>query len=844
MRRLATAVLLLAALAASAPAYYYFTHYNSANVPMPEKFDLSALPESTVQFYVSQDGPTKPFAGDSLASLASEIRLAGETWNGISTSSLRVAFGGLYAAGTPQSTPHIEISFSDEVPPGLWAVGGPVTSASASGGSFVPILRSVVMFRSDLSGSAGLPSFSTGFFLTSVHEMGHALGLQHTFTSSAMSTDDTRGSTKARPLGADDVAGISILYPNGTLGDRSGSISGRVTLGGGGVHLASVVALLPNAQAVSTLTNPDGTYRIGGLRPGSYYVYVHPLPPSEQSDLGPGAVVLPLDAGGNSIPAGPMFRAQFYPGTQDQTRANPVTVKAGEEDSGVDFSVDAGPAPSLYGVSTYSFYGDTAVAPAYVKLSGFEVPFLVVWGPGLMNGTQPVDGLSAAMLGGGTPLAPDGLHPYGPDPRFLELDFRFSPLSGTGPRHLVFSTNNELYVRPSAMVLVNRRVPSITGVTAATDEQGNPAVTIAGSGLTSPDIRILFDGVPAQILSADETQGTLTVRPPAAPLNYTANIVALQGDGQSSLFVAQPASYTYGFGTANAPSIAVSPATLNAGTEAMVELSAANMNFADGQTWVGFGSSDLIVKRLWVVNPGLVRADVYAAPGAGTAGTLVSAISGFKTATLPQGFRALASDASVATLSSDIADPVTGDSYVFPGGKAALAVHDLPAGATVSSASLTLNDVPAAVLSLDQNQIVFQVPANLPAGPAIVRLQAGGAAPAPVFVIIGPAPPVIESVLARTVAVDADHPAAVGNELSVLVSGLGEDGVEIAAERLTVTIGGVVSPVNGPAEPVAGQPHLHQIQTAVLPAVAPGDQVQVTVALDGHVSAPFAIPVQ
>ena len=37
---------------------------------------------------------------------------------------------------------------------------------------------------------------------------------------------------------------------------------------GQGVHMASVVAILPNGSAVSSLTNPDGHYEIDGLPPG------------------------------------------------------------------------------------------------------------------------------------------------------------------------------------------------------------------------------------------------------------------------------------------------------------------------------------------------------------------------------------------------------------------------------------------------------------------------------------------------------------------------------------------------------------------------------------------------
>ena len=105
------------------------------------------------------------------------------------------------------------------------------------------------------------------------------MGLQHTLASSVMSTLNTSASSKANPLGADDIAGISLLYPAGKYLSTVGSISGTVNMNGVGLNLASVVAISPSNPAIATLTNPDGTYQMNGIPPGEYYIYVHPLPP-------------------------------------------------------------------------------------------------------------------------------------------------------------------------------------------------------------------------------------------------------------------------------------------------------------------------------------------------------------------------------------------------------------------------------------------------------------------------------------------------------------------------------------------------------------------------------------
>ncbi len=104
------------------------------------------------------------------------------------------------------------------------------------------------------------------------------------------------------------------------------------------MNLASVVAISPTGPAISSLTNPDGTYQIQGLPPGAYQVYVHPLPPDAAPSNGLG-LLLPTDFSGRNFPASGAFAAQFFPGTQNPQLANSVNVTAGANT----------PAAELYG---------------------------------------------------------------------------------------------------------------------------------------------------------------------------------------------------------------------------------------------------------------------------------------------------------------------------------------------------------------------------------------------------------------------------------------------------------------------------------------------------------------
>jgi len=286
--RAAILAVLLLSLSSVSSAYYYWIFFPGSATPSrpyAAKFDLNSLPEKAISFFISDKPPAKLVDGDNYDALVSQIRLAAETWNGVASSSIRLRFGGFSTIGSPQAAPGVDVVFDDNMPPGLLAqttVSLPKDVGDLTKGpGFVPILRSRLQLRSDLTVKAHA-SYSEAFFLTIVHEFGHTMGLQHSMASATMSTSRTRSTTKARPLAADDVAGISLLYPAATYGAATGSITGRVLLNGTPVNLASVVALSLNGTAIGAMTNPDGTYRIDGLPPGDYYLYTQPLPPPQQ----------------------------------------------------------------------------------------------------------------------------------------------------------------------------------------------------------------------------------------------------------------------------------------------------------------------------------------------------------------------------------------------------------------------------------------------------------------------------------------------------------------------------------------------------------------------------------
>src|ERR1700679_1217736 len=156
MKRLVSLLALVAALSSvPASAYYHFVYYLSSG-HAPAKFDLTALPDKTVWFFVSETGPTSYSANDNFASVVGQIRQAAQVWNGVSTSDLRVGFGGFENANTHQNTPAADVVF-DDLAPGLLGFGGPTivsTPVTPTGGTLAPNVRNTPDVRSAAHGTS------------------------------------------------------------------------------------------------------------------------------------------------------------------------------------------------------------------------------------------------------------------------------------------------------------------------------------------------------------------------------------------------------------------------------------------------------------------------------------------------------------------------------------------------------------------------------------------------------------------------------------------------------------------------------------------------------------------
>ena len=215
------------------------------------------------------------------------------TWEAVPTAAIRYEFGGFTDLRPFEDDGQSVLGFASRPELDRVLASTSLLIDEVTG----ELIESDIFFNTAFPWSVAPGGDARGFDLETIalHEIGHFSGLGHSALGETDIVDTGRrvtsaeavmfpiafspGSTANRSLKADDVAGISDLYPELAFTASTGSVSGRVTLNGAGIFGAHVVAFNPKTGALvgGFTLNQQGQFSIAGLSPGVHLLRVEPL---------------------------------------------------------------------------------------------------------------------------------------------------------------------------------------------------------------------------------------------------------------------------------------------------------------------------------------------------------------------------------------------------------------------------------------------------------------------------------------------------------------------------------------------------------------------------------------
>jgi hypothetical protein len=315
MRRQAAAILsVLLALGQARPAAAYQTY----GVPVGSGLAQVKWSHLPVRYFVTDGGAV----GVTTTQFRDAVARAFTTWQNVKTASVSAEFAGLTSASPADEDGQNTLGFLTR--PDLDRVLG--STSYLLDDTTGEILEADIFFNATFPWSVAPAGEAGKFDLESIilHETGHLFGLGH----SALGETELQagggrrviaaesvmfpiafspGSITDRIPRADDIAGLSEIYPRTGFLAESGSMSGRVTKNGQGVLGAHVVAFNPATGALvgNFTVDTQGSFTIASLAPGPYIIRVEPIDDADLDSFFDDSVIPDVDVN---------FRITYYQG--------------------------------------------------------------------------------------------------------------------------------------------------------------------------------------------------------------------------------------------------------------------------------------------------------------------------------------------------------------------------------------------------------------------------------------------------------------------------------------------------------------------------------------------------
>lgn len=238
---------------------------------------------ASIRYFVSDQG----VPGVSSAQFQAALARASQTWQDLPTAGIVFQPAGLTSAQPGALDGQNTIGFLNEPDEDALAI-----TLFLFDGMTGNLVESDIFFNSSYEWSVADSGERDKFDVesTALHELGHMLGLNHSglgeVSGGGLAAAESvmfpfafdPGTIAERQLRADDIAGVSSIYPDGGFRENTGSILGRVQKGGSPVFGAHIIAFHPGSGTIiGGFSHENGEFLINGLLPGPHILRVEPI---------------------------------------------------------------------------------------------------------------------------------------------------------------------------------------------------------------------------------------------------------------------------------------------------------------------------------------------------------------------------------------------------------------------------------------------------------------------------------------------------------------------------------------------------------------------------------------